>query len=241
MAQKSGFFNAQEISGVFDRVYDASDFANYFANFISNGVFATPTNQLKVVAKNGLIITVRSGKAFINGWWYELDEDIDLTIPPNRTAYQTNTVVCCGLNKSERKIDIYLRNNTNETLPVRTQNVHELVIAVIKVGAGVATITDVVITDTRPNSQYCGFVSGLIDQIDETELFEQYDTMFGEWFNGIKGKLGEDIAGQLQLQIDTLSQNITQRFEGLPNAIVSTNDPDNSQGKNGDIWIKVLS
>ena len=35
---KSGFFNATKKSdGSYDRTYDASDFASYFSNFVSNG------------------------------------------------------------------------------------------------------------------------------------------------------------------------------------------------------------
>ena len=50
MAEKSGFFNARETEvGTYDREYDAEQFAEYFANFISDGVYANPANQLKVV------------------------------------------------------------------------------------------------------------------------------------------------------------------------------------------------
>ena len=63
MAEYSGFFNANETqSGVYDRVYNAEDFAKYFALFVGNGVFINPANQLKVVPKTGLTVTVKAGR-----------------------------------------------------------------------------------------------------------------------------------------------------------------------------------
>ena len=55
--------------------YLPEGFADYFATFIGNGVFVNPADQLKVVAKSGLTVTVKAGKAFIDGYWYILDED----------------------------------------------------------------------------------------------------------------------------------------------------------------------
>ena len=87
MAENSGFFNAIETAGVYDRVYDASDFAKLFSLFMTNGVFVNPTDQLKVVAKSGLTVTVKAGRAFIDGYWYELTEDTTITMSSNTSAY----------------------------------------------------------------------------------------------------------------------------------------------------------
>ena len=72
MAEYSGFFNAQLVNEKYDRVYDAGNFAEYFSTFIGDGVFAEPSNQLKVVPKSGLTVTLKAGKAFIEGYWYKL-------------------------------------------------------------------------------------------------------------------------------------------------------------------------
>ena len=41
---------------------------------MGNGVFANPANQLKVVVGTGLQVQVLPGKAWINGYFYELSE-----------------------------------------------------------------------------------------------------------------------------------------------------------------------
>ena len=109
MAENYGFFNAVETAGTYDRVYDASSFAKVFSLFMTNGVFAKEkTSELQVKAKSGLTVTVKAGRAFIDGYWYELTEDMDVTISANTKSYAIKDVICCTLDKTERKVSIIL-------------------------------------------------------------------------------------------------------------------------------------
>ena len=70
---RSGFFNS-EITGydaenmpIFDRAEEASFFAKYFSQFISNGVFPNPSTNMQVLADTGMQIKVSIGTCFING------------------------------------------------------------------------------------------------------------------------------------------------------------------------------
>lgn len=229
MPERSGFFNAIKSGSVYDRVYNAEDFAAYFSRFLGDGVFIEPADQLQVVQKSGMVVTVKAGSAFIEGYWYILDENMDITISPNTSAYETKTVICCTLNKSTRKITIEKRESAESVYPVNNGTVHELVLAHITVGVGVASITDSDITDTRPYEQYCGYVSYPVRDVDVDNLFTQFTDMFNDWFDSIKGKLGEDPATGLQQQIDN-----------LPVIRSGTEEPSNSLGKDGDIYIMVL-
>jgi hypothetical protein len=210
MAEQSGFFNAMNQSGIYDRVYDSSDFANYFSKFISDGVFINPTNQLKVVESEGLTVTIRKGSAFIEGYWYTLDEDMNMTISPNPTGYETQVKICCTLNRSERKISVTKEESATNLKPVNDEVKHELVLATISLGVSASTITDSVITDRRPDDSYCGFVKGVVEQIETEELFLQFSDSFEEWFDTVKGQLSGDIAGKLQQQINGLAGDASQ-------------------------------
>jgi len=42
----SSFFNAELVSGAYDRVYQAEDFAKYFASFVGNGVYMNKATNL---------------------------------------------------------------------------------------------------------------------------------------------------------------------------------------------------
>ena len=69
-------FDATEINGEPDRVYNAADFASFFSQFIGNGIYPNPSSNLQVLSLNSnMVITVKSGSAFINGYGY---------IPPTR-------------------------------------------------------------------------------------------------------------------------------------------------------------
>lgn len=215
MAQSSGFFNAQKTGATYDKIYDASDFSNYFSLFISDGVFINPADQLKVVAKSGRTVTVKAGWAFIEGYWFHLDADLDITLGPNTTSSGFFDTICCTLNKTNRQITIEKKENVSSTLPVNNGIIHELVLATIQVNAGATEITNARISDLRPSSKYCGFVSSPVTQIDTSNLFLQYDTAFNEWFNDLKGKLGDDPATQLQQQITQLRGVVNANKEEL--------------------------
>ena len=77
-------------------------------------------------------------------------------------------------------------------------------LATITVPAGSTEITNSMIKDMRFDDSVCGIVSGVIDQIDTTQLFKQYDSQFDSWFTTIKGTLSGDVAGNLGNQISTL-------------------------------------
>ena len=231
MAERSGFFNAQQLSdGSYDRTYNASDFADFFASFIKSGVYADPVNQLKVVQKSGLTVTVKAGKAFIDGYYYELDEDKDITFSANATSYLITNAVALTLDKTERKISIKKKEQMSIDKPINTGTTHELFLCTIKLSPATSIITDSIIVDRRPDDNYCGFVAGLIEQINFGELFSQMESQFNDWFDDIKGKLSGDVATNLQNQIDE-----------LPKIRSGTTDPDNSVGKDGDIYIKIVT
>lgn len=229
MAEKSGFFNAREAEdGTYDREYDAEQFAEYFANFISNGVYVNPSNQLKVVFDDSpskpFVVIVRKGKAYIDGYWYELTEDMEITIPANTKAYIVKDVIRCTLDKAERKVSIVLEEDVTSDHPTNNDNRHDLILSTIIVQPNASKLNAEDITDKRSDKAYCGFVTGVIDQIDTTELFQQYDEAFKTWFNEMKDQLSTDAAGNLQTQIGLLSNLKTVVKDSIVNAINSLYD-----------------
>lgn len=234
MAEKYGFFNAVETSsGVYDRTYNAEDFASYFSKFIGDGVFANPTDGLKVSAQSGLKVTVKAGRAYIDGYYYELTEDTALTIQVNSSSYVQTDSVVVRLDKVNRKMSLELkRNNTSVS---RTSTVKELQLATIKKGVGSSSVSAADITDKRPYNDVCGFVTGVIQQISTSDLFSQFTAIFNEWFDGIKGQLSQDVATSLQRQIN----DINTKLDTIPTFRQGTEEPNDSTGKDGDIYIRI--
>ena len=95
MAERSGFFNARLQGGAYDRTYQAEDFADCLSLFIPNGIYVedsetltgtidkTTVQGLKPYA-SGTSLFIKEGKAFINGYWYTLDErDLEISLTVN--------------------------------------------------------------------------------------------------------------------------------------------------------------
>lgn len=192
MAVTCGFFNS--VDG--DRLYNADDISNYFLKLISNGVFATPASAMQVQANNGLTVQVSAGWGFINCKWINNDAPYLLTLDAADVVLNRidRIVLRLNTNTNTRSIAIAIKKGTAGTTPnppalQRSGGIYELSLAQIYVAANASTITQANITDERANTSVCGYVTGLIDQIDTTNLFAQYDSAFNQWFATIKETL----------------------------------------------------
>lgn len=219
MSQASGFFQAQwdeslqdpttgEYTGWWDRNYIAQQFANYFALFVGNGVFGSPTNQLRVSPGTGLNVVVSSGWAFINGYWYH--NDTDLIIPIASNSGNTNRVDSIRLRYSDSSRTITALAFTGDTTNTRGTTIYDIKLAEVIVPPNATSISASNITDTRPNEAVCGFVKGLMEVETTADLFAQYQAQFDVWFDSIKDQLTGDLAVRLQLEFDQLNANILQ-------------------------------
>lgn len=192
MAVTYGFFNS--VNG--DRTYNADQISNYFLKLISNGVFATPSNAMQVQATSGMNVKVSAGWGFINCKWINNDNDYNLQLDAADLMLNRIDRVVMRLDNSTpvRSISIAIKTGTTATTPTapaltRSGDVYELSLAQIYVAANAITITQANITDERPNTDLCGFVTGLIDQIDTTNLFAQFTDSFDTWFDNIKDEV----------------------------------------------------
>lgn len=237
MMERSSFFNAELKGEEYDRVYSAEDYARYFAAFIGNGVFTTPSTKLQVVADGTTMnLTLKSGKAWINGYFYENTEDLSLSVDVADGVLNRIDRVVVRLDFVNREIKAYVKKGAFASSPVaptlqRDSDMYELGIADIKISKGVTKLVQADVTDLRQNNNYCGLVSGVVDQIDTTNLFAQFQSAFEIWFEHIKGQLSIDQAGNLQNQIDESKSDISNIENTIKNKVdkiqgkgLSTND-----------------
>ena len=166
--QKSGFFNSS--SG--DRVYDASDFAAYFGNLVSNGVFYRTADNLRLTAATGMNVTVAAGSAWINGYNYENTEPFDLAISTAHGVYSRIDRIVVQLSMIDREIKLAVLTGTPAETPTaptltRTADVYELCISEVTVPQAAVFITEQNIADTRLNTALCGLVNSLVSAVYE--------------------------------------------------------------------------
>lgn len=214
MALTSAFFDAKLVGDEYDRVYSAESFAEYFASFIANGVFPDPATNLQVVANvpGDMTVRVKSGLGWINGYYCNNDGDYQLTLSPANGTLPRIDAVVLRWSRSNRSISLEVKTGVATSSPSappleRSADNYELMLASISVVAGATSIAQANITDKRPDSTVCGWVKGVVDQIDTTDLFAQYDDAFQTWFDDLQSQLSGDVAANLQSQITALGNS----------------------------------
>ena len=233
MAEKSGFFQGmwddslmnpttEEYTGWWDRSYIAKEFMDYFSLFVGNGVFASPTNQLKVVPGAGRTVIVSTGWAFINGGWYHNDAELVLPVLANGSSTNRADSVRIRYSAADRKISALVVNG--ETGVTRGDTIWDLEIAQILVPSGFTTLSESYITDMRPSEEVCGFVTGLLEVVTTQDLFSQYQAIFDEWFDTVKDQVTGDLAIRLQQEFEEINANVIEYKETTDQAIKQYKD-----------------
>lgn len=225
MAQTSGFFNSQlDGDGNFDRVYLAEQFADYFSTFIGNGVFPNIGSAFSLLGASGMYVSVSSGRAFVNGFWYEnsTSETLAIDIADGLLNRIDNIVI--RFDFSLRIARLAVIKGTPASTPVAPSIVrdsvhYDLKLGEVYVAANSSSVPQSTITDTRSNSTVCGWVTGVVQQVDTTTLFEQYKAAYEEWM----AQMDEDEEGftaameayttQFQQDADSWYYQKRQEFE----------------------------
>lgn len=211
---------------VYDRPNSAEQLRATFSSLLSNGIVSTKTSSMAsevgfiVDAVEGMEIAVNKGVCWINGSCGKEPSRRTFKLDAGMEQPRYDSVVLRWDNRqAARNIDIFVKKGTpggDPTIPLleRNSSVYELRIANILVKANTLAITTKNITDTRLDTEDCGLVVGLVENIDTSQLYKQiqsdlYDfksteqAEFMSWFETIQDILDENAAGNLQKQIDT--------------------------------------
>lgn len=194
MAIESYFFNAIQSGGVYDRIYNAEDVTSYLDKIVGNGVFPNPSTNLQVRASSGMNVVVGAGQGWINGHKIINTADLSLSVDASDVVLNRIDAVIFYVDASERAMGIEIKKGTLASTPTaptltQTDQRYELCLAQIAVNKQTSAITASMITDTRGNSALCGYVTGLIREVDTTTLFQQWQAQFDDWFNEVKDDL----------------------------------------------------
>lgn len=205
MALSCGFFNS--ISG--DRVYNADQLSSMFEGLITDGVYEDVGDAMAVKAYDGMIVQVGTGRALLRAKWVKNDAPVDVELNSAHALLNRYTAVVLRLDVNSREITIEQIDGTAASNPskpaiLRTSQYFDLLLAYIYVGAGVTAISQSAIEDQRANTTYCGWVTGIIEQVDTSELFLQWQTAYEEFYNTFTTAFEEWFADLTQkLQVNT--------------------------------------
>lgn len=203
--EKSMFFNSREG----DRRYKAEDWADYFSSFISNGVMPLPSSGLQVVSGENMTVQLREGKAWINGYFYNNTDYLNLTLDFADGVLNRIDRIVIRWDLTARSILTKVKKGVPSAQPVaptlqRDADVFEIAVADVLVNKGATAITQGNITDQRLNGNLCGISAGIIQQIDTTEFNAQLQAWFKEYMDLSKKEFDNLVAyfNSLKIQSD---------------------------------------
>jgi hypothetical protein len=206
MAWEYGFFNS--VNG--DRVYNAQQMSSIFEGLITDGVYESVANKLAVQPSSGMTIQIASGRGWFNKHWVNNDTEYLITLEASDVTLNRYAAICIRVDDSDGvrsavpyvKYSTYATNPTKPTM-TRTETLKEYCLAYVYIKAGAGAITTADIEDTRPNRELCGWVTGLIEQLNSTTLWSQWEALFSKWFSGLQDLLNENTEAMLVAALPT--------------------------------------
>jgi len=128
-------------------------------------------------------VTVRGGAAWIEGRSYvqgrirggRIDPiDVTLDIEENTSGVMRRDMIVVEHSLLRQRRDIQVLYIPGSTTLIRNDDVYQLKLAEITVNPGTTGIAQSNITDTRLNSEECGIMYSMVDNVDTTTIFKQY-------------------------------------------------------------------
>lgn len=207
-------------------LYDA--FRRLFSSYFTNGVFIddSSSDHLRVEKAQGLTLTVKAGRANINGAFYWQKDDETITLEKNSATKSYNIILRLNDNDAYRNITL-VASDINDGI-TRSDSIYDLVLATVTVTGNSSEVKGSDITDTRLDSTRCGAVTSAIKSVQSLDLFTQVTelfkeikaqnesemnanrTEFNDWFATVKDTLDTNTAGKLSNRISNIEKMIME-------------------------------
>lgn len=184
------------------------------------------SDHLRVEKAQGLTLTVKAGRANINGAFYWQRDDETITLEKNNATKSYNIILRLNDNDAYRNI-VLLSSDINNGI-TRSDSIYDLVLATVTVEGNASEIKGSNITDTRLDSTRCGAVTNAIKSVETLDLFTQMTELFkevkeqnqsemkanenefNEWFASVKDTLDSNTAGKLSNRISNIEKMIME-------------------------------
>lgn len=182
-----GFFNS--LNG--DRVYNADQVSNFLSGIVSaNGVFYGVGNRMQVTAATGMTVNVANGRCMIDHHWLNNDAAETVTITAAHPTYNRYTAVVVQCDYANRLMEITTVDGSPGATPTKpamtnTSLIKQICLAYVYVPAGSSVVLQANIQDARPSSD-CGWITGVIDQVDISDLVTQWESAYQAYYNSFQ-------------------------------------------------------
>nr|DAP33522.1 MAG TPA: Receptor Binding Protein [Caudoviricetes sp.] len=219
MAVRYGYFNS--VDG--DRKYNAEDMTMYFKGLVSDGIYQTIGNMFAVTATSGLTVSIGTGRALVNMHWIECDAPFTITFDAASVSSDTYQLIVlrCNLADNVRSVGVFTKTSSDGTISLTNNDtVTELCIARVRIRANASSISQSDIRDYR-GSSYCPWITGLIKQVDVSQLNAQFYKYYEEQTAELEAYMAQQKASfdswlsslQSELQVNTKLKKYEYSYE----------------------------
>ena len=213
MSENYSFFNSKD----HDRKYNARHWADYFKPLFVSGVF---NGDLNVTANNDMTVTLNAGYAWLEGYGYHLDAPLTFNMETASGNMNRIDNIIIRLDLTNRYVKAFAVTGTyysgKAVAPAleRTATIYEVCVCQINMAAGTTAITQAMITDTRMNSDLCGWVTGSVEQISFEQITAQFNTFFAQYEADIQTEYAAYLQniGSLETQAQTSYDTMNAEF-----------------------------
>lgn len=225
MAKSFPFESKRIVGNEWDRAITAQDERDFNKMCWGNGVFINPIDGLMVTAHGGMTVSIKPGGAIIEGAVFKESSNRQITLSQASSLPRIDRIVLrFDTAEDRRDIDIYLKEGVAATNPVaqdliRESNYYELAIADIYIPARTTSIESVNISDTRMDSNLCGWV---VPAVEYRGLFDnlwlQLRDSFGTVNSALSGTLAQDLKQEIKVTDEKYADQIKRVRDDMGNA-----------------------
>ena len=212
MAVTYGFFNS--VSG--DRLYNADQMSTYFEGLVTSGVFENVGDRLQVTAGTGMSVNVGTGRAIVSSKWVKNDATLNFAITAADVQKNRIDAIAIRFDATARTVSIVVKEGTATTgaatPPTRATgaDVYELFLAYVSVPKATTAITQDLITDLRWSAN-CGWVTGLIKQVNTSDLYDQWAAAYNAYYEQSTAAFNTYLATK-QAEFNTWFASLTEQL-----------------------------
>lgn len=199
MAITCGFFNSLEG----DRKYDARQMGEMFDGLIMDGVFMSIGDALKTTPSSGMTVAVGTGRAWFLHTWTKNDSEYLIEVSAAESVLNRIDTIVLDVDNTEAVRSNMIKlikgtpaSNAKRPSLINTTDHKQIPLADILVPAGATTLATTNITNIVGTSE-CPYVTGPLSIIQNDDILAAWQEEFDTWFEGVKGSLDEDTAGNL--------------------------------------------
>ena len=242
MTVSSGFFNSVS----HDRLYNAEQLSSIFDGIIIDGVYENYGKAFNVIAyedANSTVI-VDTGRAWFDHTWTLNDSQFSIELdPPNEMLDRLDAIVIdVNLETATRANSIvYLKGSeaTPEIPPefINTEFHKQHPICYITRHAGPDAPVKQEDIQYLVGTSVCPMVTGILESQNLENIILQLKSEFNTWWDGIKETLDENVATNLQNQIN----EIKEQLNGESALVGLMTKPVYELYKSGDYKLKITS